>query len=185
MCRVDASGCAFVDVFVVCLGGGAERTPEQRAAAIGDRCTISEGTISIDMDAEADEIEQLRNQLSMKEICDEIAKVACSRYYDMYGQEFLLSDKCVSFEIEAHIDAYYWSVGETLIPNYLVVGFWAKQMIDTQGYNASSVYDATKSIDIRERDVVIYGYQSIAFGYRNGIRDVYIGTSRDPWANTR
>ena len=49
-------------------------------------------------------------------------------------------------------------------------------------------YEATKSIDMREVDVIAndsWYSQANIFNYKNGIRDVYIGTERDPWAKER
>lgn len=63
----------------------------------------------------------------------------------------------------------------------------------TDTLTADSVYKATQSIDMRESDVVKndasglskYSSQSVIFDYKNGIRDEYLGTKYDPWANER
>ena len=54
-------------------------------------------------------------------------------------------------------------------------------------YDTDTVYNATRSTDIRERDVVKGDWksQSYIFAYENGIRPCYIGTERDPWADER
>ena len=40
-------------------------------------------------------------------------------------------------------------------------------------------------IDMRECDVADGNIQATAFFYKEGIRDIYIGSDRDPWANQR
>ena len=155
-----------------------------QAYAIGARCHLSDGVISLDMDKEAAEIKEINEYLSMSVICDAIAITACDKYFDVYNQEFLLSDFCVSYEIEEHIYAYYWATNQQCMPNLIAVGFCAK----TGDWSGSRVYDATKMIDIREADVVAGGgitSQALWFGYKKGIRDIYIGTNRDPWADVR
>ena len=154
------------------------------------------------MDNEKDQIKRISDVLGMERTCDLIAEAACDKFCDSNGREFLLSDSCVSKEILDHVEAYYWSTGDRLFPNYLALGFIALQSYNkiSDGdyksaikYNADSVYKATQSIDMRESDVVKndasglskYSSQSVIFDYKNGIRDEYLGTEYDPWANER
>ena len=172
------------------------------AKEIGNRATVENGTISINMDNEKDQIKRISDVLGMERTCDLIAEAACDKFCDSNGREFLLSDSCVSKEILDHVEAYYWSTGDRLFPNYLALGFIALQSYNkiSDGdyksaikYNADSVYKATQSIDMRESDVVKndasglskYSSQSVIFDYKNGIRDEYLGTEYDPWANER
>ena len=92
----------------------------------------------------------------------------------------LLSDECVSYEIQEHVFAYEWSVGKRYYPNLIAAAFSLQN-----DYDALSVYRAVVSIDVRESNVSRGNLQVIAFDYRSGICDVYIGTWRDPWASFR
>ena len=187
-CLADFTGFApTTAIYPVCLGESRPKKPKyvEIAYEIGQRCIISEGTISINMDAEADIISELSNYTSIHYISFIIAVSCCNKYYDMYNVEFLLSDACVAYEIEEHIYSYYWATGERLLPNMLAVGYGAYQLIKKGAYEAGSVYMATKMIDIREADVVAGNMQAIIFWYQFGIRKEYIGSVRDPWAETR
>jgi hypothetical protein len=155
------------------------------AQEIGKRATISDGTISIDMDAEHETMRRITEAIGTTYMCDLISQEACEKYYATFGEEFLFSDLCVSYEIREHVYAYYWSIGEgpanTIAKGYNLLGVFQRQ----SGYfDRGDVYSATRSIDMRERDVAS-GMQAFIFGYKNGIRDIYIGTYRDPWADER
>ena len=156
----------------------------EKAFSIGGRAEISNGTISIDLDAEIANILEASSTLGLPAVCDAIAIEACEKFHRVYGQEFLLSDLCVSNEIEEHIVAYLWTTGERLLPNLLATSFVSSLYLQRQ-YSSDSVYNATRMTDMRESDVVTGGLQALFFNYRNGIRACYIGTSRDPWADCR
>ena len=185
--RTDSSGMFYTNTYAVCIGETKQKEYSyvELAYAIGQRCTISEGTISIDMTQEADLIFELLQYASLHDISFVIAVACCNKYYDTYGEEFLLSDMCVAYEIEEHIAAYYWSTGKKALPNLLAVGYGAYQIVKRGSYIEGSVYDATRTIDMRESDVAPGNMQAVVFGYMYGIRKKYIGSSRDPWANYR
>ena len=51
-----------------------------------------------------------------------------------------------------------------------------------------NVYEATKETNMKESNVradLGFFSQAVAFNYKNGIREYYIGTERDPWAEER
>ncbi len=156
------------------------------AEDIARRATINNEGISIDMDAEYDNVNRILEHISLQYLCDIIATEACNIYAREYGKEFLLSDYCVSYEIEEHIEAYFWAVGDKTFPNKLAAGFVILSIFEDR-YDEKSVYNATKSIDIRLGDVVRGDCTSQAsvFGYKDGIRDIYVGTSLDPWRAER
>ena len=166
-----------------------------RARAIGYSATVSyseesKGCISVNLDTAMSSIDYLLyTGMSFNIICLEIAEGACAKYYDTYGQEFLLSDRCVAVEIEEHINAYLWSIDRKFFPNWIAIGFtFSPEKYKENGYNKNGVYLATCSTDIRECDVVAGGgwtSQASIFNYKDGIRDIYWGTARDPWANER
>lgn len=152
------------------------------------------------MISEGDEIKRISKSIGLKKTCDLIAEAACDKFLNETGREFMLTDDCVSKEILDHIEAYYWSIGEKNVPNYLAAGFIAMQSLDklqdgdvksAVQYNAQSVYEATKSIDMRKSDIVkvsgvaYYSSQAFLFNYKQGLREEYIGTQYDPWADER
>jgi hypothetical protein len=159
-----------------------------RAAEIGTAVSLSEGVISLDMLSSYEDIRELSKYFSLSYLCDVIAIYACKAYEDEFGEAFLLSDACVSYEIREHIKAYYYAVGDCIIPNFLVIGYTISNIANNRSYGKTIIYSATKMIDMREVDVKAnagIASQAFAFNYRYGIRDEYVGTVRDPWANTR
>ncbi len=161
----------------------AEKFPEIRAIRIGERAILSKGYIGIDITLENDEFKAITKKISMTKACDLVAAVACNRYEKQYGEPFILNPKCVSYEIEEHIYAYQWSIGDRIAPNAIALGFlWMKKTFDP-----AVVKKATEMIDIRESDVKKGGFQSQStqFNYKDGLNSVYIGTDRDPWASER
>ena len=202
---VDPFGCmAIIPPFVLeTFDDSFIYTPSEselvkRAKEVGERANISKGTISIDMASEGQEIEILINYLGMDKTCDIIADSACNQYNENIGEEFLLSDDCVSYEIKEHIIAYEWSIGKKIFPNMLAGGCVVKNVWDDllegniiaamKDFNKQGVYHATVSIDMMEKDVIADAgitSQAEVFNYRDGIRDIYVGTTRDPWADER
>ena len=168
------------------------------AIAIGDRATVDENNISISMISEEKEIDRIVKYIGLQRTCDLISEAACDKFLEQNGREFMLTDACVSKEILDHIEAYNWSVGKTSQKNYLVSGYLLKQTYNKLMGNGSksdyadSVYNATKSIDMREKDIKIeknlierYSSQAYVFNYKEGLREEYIGTEYDPWADQR
>ena len=143
------------------------------AFAIGERATISEGVIRIDMDAEVETILMLSEHYSLTYICDAIATAACEKYYKTYGVEFLLTEICVSYEIEEHIYVYYWATGRKSCFNVLAAGYCLVNLYNQKPYGTTTVYDATHIIDIKEKDAwddSLFS-QRWVFEYKDGIRD--------------
>ena len=194
--NVDPSGTVTENaIFAVCFGGSFPTPPPteweiliREAMAIGSRASISSGTISININQELDAILALEDKLSMATLTAAMAVGACEKYKETYGSEFLLADYCVAYEIQEHIYAYYWATGRKLLPNAIAAGHSIKQLLKMNMQYKGSVLQATVSIDIREADVLAnqgVDSQAFMFNYRDGIRKVYIGTERDPWASLR
>ncbi len=153
------------------------------AYAIGERADVSKGYIGINLNTENDNITDLLSYgMPLNNICDRIAFAACEKYQNVLQEEFILRWECVSYEIQEHIIAYQFSIGERWMPNALALGY----MI-SHSKGKEDVRRATENTDIRERDVVPGDFksQSSLFDYKNGINLVYIGSARDPWREER
>jgi len=155
------------------------------AFSIGYSSVAGEGSISVNLDQYNDTINYLNliMYVSLDVICSEIAVGANKKHVDVYGSAFLLSNDCIAKEIYEHIIAYQWSIGQRFIPNIIAVGFYFRA-----NYSACNVYNATRLTDIRETEVtgnLRWDSQGFWFQYKDGIRDCYIGTPRDPWKDER
>ncbi len=156
-------------------------TATKKALEMGQRASISEDKISFDFESDYTEFREIANVIGVYGASRIITLAACSKYNRKYRQPFLLSDECVAYEYYEHVLAYQWAVGDRYAPNDIVIA-WS---IVKGSYDADSVIDATRSIDISLSNVKPGDYQSLAFGYRNGIRSCYIGTQYDPWRDSR
>ena len=163
------------------------------AINIGKRALVDNGRITIDMNAEKYNIYVLSLFFGLDNLCDIIAASACNKFYDENGSEFILSDACVSYEIKEHIIAYRWATGKQKYPNLTAI---AGCILNDENKSGKSdkefVLGATSMIDVKERDVIRHktikekiGSQAFLYNYINGIRDIYIGTDKDPWADVR
>ena len=150
---------------------------------VGYTASITKDHISIDLESVNSELYTYCEVtgVSLLEACQRMADGVCDRYYQNYNEEFLLSNACVANEIFEHILAYRWAIGERNTPTLLGLGYRA-----IKG-SKEAVAIACVRIDIRVSEICIGGptSQSFVFGYRNGIRECYRGTERDPWANKR
>ena len=155
------------------------------ANSIGARANIESDSIEIDLEKEKNLILSLNSYgyLSMEVICSAIADGASRRFEVMNGRPFLLSEECMSSEIYNHLIPYLWTQDQKLCPNLLGYGFYVGN-----GWSMSRLEAAVVGVSIRESDVVCGGgwlSQASVFNYKDGIRDCYIGTERDPWRNRR
>ena len=180
------------NIVLFCDGGSGSALEYRinQALSIGWSADVTKEKITINLDEEIESINFIlaNSDLSLELISSYIAEAACDKYYEMFGEEFLLSDECVANEIYEHIVAYKWSIGEKFLPNAIAAVFSA--------YNSrEDVYNATRLTDIRLTDItdVFQGnenrysgfYQVLVFGYCFGVRDIYIGTEKDPWRDMR
>ena len=131
---------------------------------------ISEAGFKIDIETAADEWDECIQALGAEQAYTTMAWYLCKKYNEMFGEEFLFSDNCVANEIKYHIEAYMFAIGKS--------GY--TQPISTIFLTREKIILHCHSIEIYTWDVnnII---QSILFGYPNGIRDKYQGTTKDPY----
>ena len=133
--------------------------------------TMDEFGFSIDIDSEDDAWNNCIISIGVQESYDYMSDYLRQKYNDTYGKEFLFSNKCVSYEIEYHVDAYMCMKGYN--------GY--HRNITTYLYSKDSLIEHCKSVDISTKDVKNFK-QRIMFGYYSGIRDCYKYTADDPYA---
>ena len=136
--------------------------------------TISEFGFSIDIESETASWDASIKKLGIQEAYDYMSDYLCQKYNDAYGEEFLFSNKCVSYEIEYHVDAYMCMMGYK--------GYWRN--VTTLWFSDDELIAHCKSVDISTNDTGDR-LQKTVFGYKKGIRDCYKYTDRDPYAKRK
>ena len=166
---------------------------KERAAQLGNAIVLSKGAMQFDISAYREDIASLEEYFSLRHICDVMSFTACAQYEKAFGEPFLLDELCVSGEIEAHIVGYDYATGDRFLPNSMVLGYKISSILFEQQYPSradtwihvwrAEIYEADAKID--ETWLKNLASQATAFGYKEGIRDIYLGTDRDPWRNER
>ncbi|MDO4466775.1 MAG: hypothetical protein Q4C49_07175 [Bacillota bacterium] len=99
-----------------------------------------------------------------------MASILCETYQTMYGEEFLFTESCVSYEIGYHVDCYFRILGDKRYPLHLAIFLLNKERI----------LQSCSVVDIYTYDVKSF-LQRTLFRYRKGIRACYKNTNKDPF----
>lgn len=94
----------------------------------------------------------------------------CERYRQLYGREFLFTNRCVAYEIEYHVDGFMYARGFR--------GY--RRNITTLLFSRKDLIAHCRTIDISADDVNSWR-QKTMFGYRAGVREIYRNTDKDPF----
>ena len=144
---------------------------------IAQKATIEEDMLSVNFTAYHDTFVSASRFMSPGVIGEILSEILCDRYAEIYGYEFLFSDKCVAIEIEKHLEGYLYMIGEggkrNLITNIGIL--WKGE---------EGAYRSLCSAEIATFQVLRWD-QALMFNYFEGIRDIYQGTEKDPWAPRR
>ena len=132
--------------------------------------TIRKDGFQIDIATDTDAWDSAIKAYGIQQSYDYISNQLCNQYSSKYGESFLFSNDCVSYEIEYHVDAYMCVTDHD--------GY--NRNITTYVYSNDSLKLHCCSIDISTNDVLDVK-QSTIFGYMNGIREEYQYTSKDPF----
>lgn len=135
------------------------------------RCTeiLPEG-FRIDLSADPEGFSALSRALGSKRLCAHAAKLLCGAYRTRFSEAFLFSERCVSFELRYHLNAYL-----------CVKGFRKTRHVSTLLLKKPVLERKCRSIEIDTNDVYRRS-QRLAFRYFFGVRKEYRKTARDPYA---
>ena len=139
-------------------------------ALLDEHATVDEYGFTIDLETAAAEWDSCMKEIGIQQAYDYMSSYLCQEYLDIYGEEFLFSNACVSYEIEYHVDAYMCMKGFS--------GY--SRNVTTLIFNKDYLIDHCKVVNISTRDVTNVK-QALMFDYRNGIRSKYVGTDKDPY----
>ncbi len=137
---------------------------------LNDNTTIDEKGFTINIETAIDEWDSCIKALGTHKAYDAMAGYLCGKYKEIYDKEFLFSESCVAYEIEYHVDAFMWvnkKKGYT-------------RNVTTFLYSQEELYEHCKKINISTNDLFDFKQKNM-FGYKNGIRECYIGTEMDPY----
>lgn len=136
-----------------------------------ERCTtfFPEG-FSVDLSAEPEAWNTFFHAQGLRHACAQMAALLCARYRDKYGEEYLFSESCVSWELRYHAAAYMAASGYRGYARHISTLLLPRQKLILH----------CKEIDISTEDVKSLR-QRLMFGYRRGVRTCYRGTGKDPF----
>jgi hypothetical protein len=103
-------------------------------------------------------------------VSDACAAELNALYRKAFSKPFLFSDRCLSFELHYHLNAYLWTIGRG-----------KRRHITTFVIPRKRLERACRSIEIDTTDVY-YAPQRLMFRYFFGIRAEYLRTVQDPYA---
>ncbi|MBR5094901.1 MAG: hypothetical protein IK095_07390 [Oscillospiraceae bacterium] len=152
------------------VGSALERARAALYALLDAHTSFSETGFSVDIAASTDRWDACIRALGAAVTYDEMARYLCERSRELYGREFLFSDRCVANEIAYHMNAYLCVRRYPGYRRHLTTYIFAK------GY----LIEHCKEIDISTDDVKSWRQRTM-FGYRRGIREIYKGTADDPF----
>ena len=129
--------------------------------------TVKTYYIGIDFEPWADFLYYAIDILGMDTVTNIMADVACYEYQKTMCHRFPLTNSCVAYEIEYHIDGYFFAIGKN--------NYFFKRNITTWLFPKEKLIKHCSSADIYFLDIYdpysqIGCYESIFFGYRNSIR---------------
>ncbi len=137
------------------------------------RCTevLTEG-FRIVLADEPEEWARLTRALGAKRLCAFVAGTLSDAYRAAFSQEFLFSERCMTFEFRYHLNAYLWARGLKRVRHVTTLLF-RRDLIDRK----------CRSVEIDKTDVYRVA-QRLAFRYFFGIRSAYKKTAADPYAKS-
>lgn len=162
VCRLDALG-----------RDDKEATPDpySKLEELLDKyAAVEEWGFTIDIESETKEWDACIKEIGVQDAYDYMSTYLCNKYKDTYGEEFLFSNDCVSYEIEYHVDAYM------CIKNY--PGY--SRHVSTYVFSKDELDVRCKQVDISTKDVFNLK-QMVMFDYKSGIRSCYWYTEKDPY----
>lgn len=142
-----------------------------RADALLAGCTevLAEGfRIALFVDPEG--WAELSCAVGARRLCAYAAGWLCAAYERQFGEPFLFSERCMTFELLYHLRAYLW-----------VRGLCRVRHVTTLLFPRRTIKRTCRSVEIDRNDVYRLS-QRIAFRYFFGIRGMYRRTEKDPYA---
>lgn len=144
---------------------------ENALPALLFRCTeLKPEGFRIDLSAAPDAWAELTRTLGSGRLCARAAALLCEAYRARFSEAFLFSERCMTFELRYHLNAYL-----------CVKGYRRIRHISTLLFKKASLERKCRSIEIDTNDVYRRS-QRLAFRYFFGIRAVFRRTARDPYA---
>ena len=125
---------------------------------------------SIDLASAHRQWDACMKSLGLKEAYRRMAEFLCSSYLERFGEPFLLTEACVAWEIQYHTDAYMAAKGYRHYSRNVTTLLFTRQALEAH----------CKEVDISLEDMT-NRKQRLMFRYRQGIRDCYRGTEKDPF----
>ena len=135
------------------------------------RCTeVKPEGFCIDLSVDPEGWAALSREIGSKRLCAFAAEALSKAYAERFDEAYLFSERCMTFEIKYHLNAYL-----------CVKGFRHVRHVSTLLFSKAALDRKCRSIEIDTGDVYRFS-QRLAFRYFFGIRNEYRKTRRDPYA---
>lgn len=135
------------------------------------RCTeVKREGFCVDLSEDPDGWAALSREIGAKRLCAFAAEALSEAYAERFREAYLFSERCMTFELKYHLNAYL-----------CVKGFRRVRHVSTLLFSRAVLDRKCRSIEIDTGDVYRFS-QRLAFRYFFGIREPYRKTCRDPYA---
>ena len=151
-------------------GGSLAEAAEELTGLLEKYADVQAQGFSIDLASDHGRWDVCMKRLGLGEAYARMADWLCRAYRERFGEEFLLTEACVAWEIQYHADAFMAAKGyKRYSPN-----------VTTLLFSKEDLESHCKVVDISLEDVNNWKQRTM-FRYRKGIRDCYRGTEKDPF----
>ena len=151
-----------------------EERKNELLALLYDSTSFYETGFSVDLKRKPDRWHALVSAIGAGRSCALMAEALCSRYRELFGRDFLFSERCVAFELRYHLAAYLWAMG---YPGH-------RRHVTTFLFSREKLIGHCQEIDISADDAASLR-QRLMFGYKRSVRPVYRSTPADPFRRRR
>ena len=131
---------------------------------------IKENGFDIDLESAPEEWNKWIMSMGVRRACALMSDGLCERYKQMFGKEFLFTNRCVAYELEYHIDGYMYAKG--------FKGY--HRNITTLLFSREKLIAHCREINISTNDVKSWKQRTM-FRYKSGVRKEYQKTESDPF----
>ena len=147
---------------------------EQENGTVRALCThfaeVMRDGFRIDLSAAPENWDAAARAIGTKRLCRGVVEMLSDAYAAQQCELFLFSERCMTFELKYHLNAYL-----------CIRGFRRVRHVTTLLFPKRTVERTCRSVEIDRNDVYRTS-QRLAFRYFFGIRKEYRCTARDPYA---
>ena len=147
-----------------------EAADRELAGLLEKHALIQAEGFRIDLASAHEQWDRCLKRLGPERAYARMAETLCRAYRERFGEEYLLTEACVAWEIRYHADAYMAVKGYRQYSRHVTTLLFPKPYLE----------EHCREIDISTEDMSSWKQRTM-FRYRQGIREQYRGTEKDPF----